>query len=281
VGSSFIFRKAVPIGLLIATGLYTLFFATVWVLHEKILFSGRTAEITQTPESLRWPYEEVWADVSGGKTHGWWLPLEKAKGMVLFSHGRGENISHYLNDAAYFRDSGFSVLLYDYGGYGQSTGSPSENRCYADIRAMWQYLVWTRGIPEDRIVLAGCSMGGGPTADLAANVKPGAVILESSFISIPDAAADTYWWLPIFAMTRTQFRNIDKVPRIQCPVLVVHSRDDTVVPFEHGRRLYEAIRTPKQFVEIRGSHSGCKSSSKDIYDPALKQFLDEHFKAGG
>jgi alpha-beta hydrolase superfamily lysophospholipase len=276
----FIFQKVVPIGLLAATGLYMVFFAAVWEFQEKILFHGRTAEMTQTPESLHWPYEEVWVDVSGGRTHGWWLPVENAKGAVLFSHGSGKNISHYLDDAACFRENGFSVLLYDYGGYGQSTGNPSENRCYTDIRAMYKHLVQTRGIPEERIVLAGCSMGGGVTADLAANVKPGAVILESTFLSIPDAAADTYWWLPTPAMTRTQYRNIDKVPHIQSPVLVVHSRDDTVVPFEHGRRLYEAVKTPKQFVEIHGSHSRGKFESKDIYGPALKKFLDEYFKPG-
>ncbi len=275
---SFIFQKAVPVCLLVAAGLYLVFFATVWAFQEKILFHGRTAEVTQTPESQHWPFEEVWADVSGGRTHGWWIPLENARGAVLFSHGSGKNVSHYLDDARYFRDNGFSVLLYDYGGYGQSTGSPSEHRCYADIRAMWKYMTETLKISEDRIVLAGCSMGGGVTADLAANVKPGAVILESTFVSVPDAAADTMWWLPVKAMTRTQYRNIDKVPHIQSPVLVVHSRDDMVVPFEHGRRLFEAVKTPKQFVEIHGSHGGGKFESKDIYGPALKKFLDEHFK---
>jgi alpha-beta hydrolase superfamily lysophospholipase len=278
--SAFIFRKAVPVCMLLAAGLYLLFFVAVWAFQERIMFSGRRAEITQTPESLHWPYEDVWVDVAGGRTHGWWLPLENPKGTVLFSHGSGKNIAHYLDDAQYFRDNGFSVLLYDYGGYGQSTGDPSENRCYTDIRAMWKHLTQTLKIPENRIVLAGCSMGGGVTSDLAAHVKPGAVILESTFLSVPRAAADTMWWMPVLAMTRVQFRNIDKAPHFQSPVLVVHSKDDTVVPFEHGRRLFEAVRTPKQFVEIHGSHGGGKFESKEVYGPALKNFLDEHFKAG-
>jgi fermentation-respiration switch protein FrsA (DUF1100 family) len=84
--------------------------------------------------------------------------------------------------------------------------------------------------------------------------------------------------MPVLAMTRVQFRNIDKVPEIQSPVLIVHSKDDTVVPFEHGRRLFEAVRTPKQFVEIRGSHGGGKFFSKEVYGPALKKFLEEQFK---
>ncbi len=278
--SAFIFRKAVPVCMLLAAGLYVVFFAAAWKYQEWILFHGRRTEIKQTPENLHWPFEQVWVDVAGGRTHGWWLPLENAKGAVLFSHGSGKNISYYLDDAAYFRDNGFSVLLYDYGGYGQSTGDPSESRCYTDVRAMWKYLTQTRGIAEDHIVLAGCSMGGGVTADLAANVKPAAVILESTFLSVPRAAGDTMWWMPVLAMTRIQFRNIDKVPRIQAPVLIVHSKDDTVVPFEHGKRLFDAVKTPKQFVEITGSHGGGKFSSKDVYAPALKEFLDEHFKPG-
>ncbi len=277
---SFIYRKAVPIALLLAAGLYLLLFASVWAFQERIYFHGRTAEITQTPDSLHWPFEEVWLDVSGEKTHGWWLPLENARGAVLFSHGSGKNISHYLDDAQYFRDDGFSVLLYDYGGYGQSTGEPSEGRCYTDIRAMYKHLTQVRGIPENHIVLAGCSMGGGVTADLAANVKPGAVILESTFLSVPRVVADTIPWLPAIAITRIQFRNIDKVGDIQSPVLVVHSTEDNTVPFVQGRRLYELIHSPKQFVEIRGSHGGGKFSSKDVYGPALKKFLDEHFKPG-
>ena len=275
---SFILRKAAPVCLLLAAGLYVLLFAAVWAFQERLYFHGRTAEITRTPENLHWPYEDVWIDVAEGRTHGWWLPVDNARGAVLFSHGSGKNISHYLDDAACFRDNGFSVLLYDYGGYGESIGNPSENRCYTDIRAMYKHLTQALAVPEDHIVLAGCSMGGGVTADLAANVKPGAVILESTFLSVPAAAADTLWWLPVMAMTRTQFRNIDKVPLIQSPVLVVHSRDDTVVPFSHGQRLYEAVKTSKQFVEIHGGHGGGKFESKDIYGPALKQFLDEHFK---
>ncbi len=277
---SFVLYKVVPVCLLLAAACYFLFFGAIWALQERIYFNGRTTEITQTPESLKWPFEDVWLEVSGEKTHGWWLPLENARGAVLFSHGSGKNISHYLDDAQYFRDDGFSVLLYDYGGYGQSTGEPSENRCYTDIRAMYKHLTQVRGVPKDRIVLAGCSMGGGVTADLAANVVSGAVILESTFLSVPQVVADTLPWLPSKALTRIQFRNMDKAGEIQSPVLVVHSRDDNVVPFAQGQRLFELIRAPKQFMEIRGSHGGGKFFSKEVYGPALKKFLDEHFKPG-
>ena len=279
MGSSLLFRRILPIGLIAAAGLYFAVFAAVWAFQERIYYKGRTSDVNQTPQSLGWPHEDVWVEVVGGKTHGWWLPLENARGAVLFSHGSGKNISHYLDDAQYFRDNGFSVLLYDYGGYGESTGEPSEGRCYTDIRAMYKYLTKTLGIPEEKIVLAGCSMGGGVTADLAANVQPGAVILESTFLSVPRVVADTLPWMPSLALTRIQFRNMDKVRDIKTPVLVVHSTEDNTVPFAHGKRLFEMIRAPKQFVQITGSHGGGKFSSKEVYGPALKKFLDEHFKS--
>ncbi len=255
--------------------LYLVVLAAFWAYQDELMFQGRSADVLQTPRALNWAFEEVWAEVAGGRTHGWWIPVENARGAVLFSHGSGKNISHYLDDAAYFRELGYSVLLYDYGGYGESTGAPSETRCYADIRAMWQHLREVRGLPADQIVLAGASMGGGVTADLAAEVTPRAVVLECTFTSVPDAVADSYPWLPARLIARIQFRNKDKVGHIQCPVLVIHSLDDTVVPFAHARRLYEMIRQPKKFVEIRGSHGGGKFSSREAYFGGLKAFLVE------
>lgn len=203
----------------------------------------------------------------------------KPRGAWSCFHTAAEkNISHYLDDAAIFRDLGFSVLVYDYGGYGQSTGKPSEARCCADIRAIWHYLLDVQHISPARIVLAGASLGGGVTADLAAEVTPGAVILESTFKSIPNALADTHPWIPACISTRIQFRSIDKVQRIGCPVLVIHSLEDTVVPIAHGRALYDRVLFPKAFVEIHGAHRGGKFSSREVYTAGLKGFLDTYMK---
>lgn len=266
-------RRVSVVLVLVAAGVYGLLIAGVWCFQDKLMFGRRTTVETETPAARQWEYEDVWFDVAGGKTHGWWLPVKYERGAALFSHGSGRNISGYLDDCAFFRDLGYSVLLYDYGGYGQSTGEPSEARCYADIRGMWDHLVNVRKISPNRIILAGCSMGGGVTADLAAEVKAGGVILESTFTSIPDALQAMYWWIPAKYISHIQFRNIDKVPRIQSPVLVVHSRDDTVVPLEQGRQLYDHVVTPKKFLEIHGSHGGGKFASKAIYGPAIKEFL--------
>jgi len=263
--------------LIVAVGLYLTLLLGLWVFQERIMFAGRTREIVQTPKEMGWAYEDVWMDVGGERTHGWWVPLVDARGIILYSHGSGKNISHYLDDTEIFRQLGYSVLLYDYGGYGESTGEPSEQRCYADIRAMWDYLTVNKKIQPSGIILAGSSMGGGVTSDLAAEVTPAAVILECTFTSVPEALRDTYWFVPQ-SIVRIQFRNADKAPKFTSPVVVIHSTDDTVVPYAHGRALYSRILTPRAFIEIHGGHAGGKFDSRDIYVDGLKTFLYRHVK---
>jgi hypothetical protein len=269
-------KRSIVILLALIGGLYVLLLAGVWGLQDNILFGRRSSELSTNPSAKGWPFEDVWLDVAGGRTHGWWVPVENARGAVLYSHGSGVNIGHYIEDAVFFRELGLSVLLYDYGGYGLSTGKPSESRCCADARAMWDHLVQTRKIAPDKIVIAGSSLGGGVTADLAAHVSPAAVILESTFTTIPDTICDTYPFIPAQWLSHIYFRSIDKVGGIKCPVLISHSKQDTVVPFSHGQRLYERVNAPKMFVEIHGGHSGGKFESKDIYAPALKEFFAQH-----
>ena len=272
-------RRAAKWGTGAALVLLLLFCGGVWFFQETLLFNGRTAELVQTPADLGWTFEEFRLEGPGGVTHGWWMPLEDARGAVIFSHGSGKNISHYLDDAQLFRDMGFSVLLYDYGGYGLSTGKPSEKRCYADIRAVWRHLTETLGVPPERVVLAGASMGGGVTSDLAAEVQPAAVVLECTFTSVPEAVRDTLPGLPYPLLTRIRFRNIDKVPRFRAPLMVLHSTDDDTIPFAHGERLFAAAKEPKTFARITGSHGGGKFSSGEAYTGPLREFLLRHTPA--
>ncbi len=259
-----------------AAVLYVLFLAGLWALQDHLMFGRSTKEIKETPAARGWRYEEVWCEVAGEKTHGWWIPVQGARGAVLFSHGSGRNISGYLEDVALFREQGLSVLLYDYGGYGSSSGKASESRCYADGFSMWDYLTQALKIPPEKIILAGSSLGGGVTVELATHVTPVAVILESTFTSVPDALSDAYPFIPADWICHIQFRNSDKIGRIHCPVLVVHGREDTVVPFAHGERLYEKVTGPKMFLEIHGAHHGGKFASRDIYTERLKLFIGKY-----
>jgi len=249
-----------------------LFSAGLYFAQGKLIFLG-TREMERDPGDAGLDFEEIRLPVAGYETHGWYVPLENHRGVVLFSHGNAGNLSGRLESIGLLRSFGFSVLAYDYGGYGYSTGKPTEKRCYADIRAMWDYLVTVKQIPEEKIVLFGRSLGAAPTAELAQSVTPGAVVLESAFLSVPDVAMKMAIVGRLTWLIRHRFENKSKVGKITSPILVVHSPDDEVIPYEHGRRLFELAPEPKSFLEIRGDHNLGFVISESVYRPGWEAFL--------
>ncbi len=245
------------------------------IFQAKLIFFP-TSEIATTPATYQWDYEEITRNVDGETTHGWFISApDTSRGTVLFSHGNAGNISDRLESIKIFRDLDFNTLIYDYGGYGKSSGSPSEKRCYADIRSQWEYLTKERQIPEDKIILFGRSLGGGPTAQLATEVDPAAVILESTFASIADMAHGQFPIFPTTLLLKHKFNTIHKVPEITAPVLHIHSSDDTLIPYTHGQKLFEASTQPKQFHDLHGDHNEGYLISKD-YPQAVNEFLTRH-----
>jgi fermentation-respiration switch protein FrsA (DUF1100 family) len=226
-------------------------------------------------EMLRWKFDDVKVEVRGETTHGWFVPLEDARGTVLFSHGNGPNISRWMHAIEQYRSLGVNVLIYDYGGYGLSTGKPSAKRFYADITAMWSYLTEERGIAPSEIVLVGVSLGGGPTVDLAARVSAAGVILESTFRSIPAMAREMGCptWFPIGLLISERFDNESKIGGLTSPLLIAHSSDDTFVPYSHGERLFSLAPEPKRFLEMGGAHDDGHGKSFDEWRTAVDRFL--------
>jgi fermentation-respiration switch protein FrsA (DUF1100 family) len=172
--------------------------------------------------------------------------------VVLFCHGNAGNVSHRLDTLQFFRSLGLGTLIFDYRGYGRSDGSPSEKGTYRDAEAAWRHLVEQRQIPPERIVILGRSLGGAVAARLAADQRPGALVVESAFTSVPDLAARMFPVYPVHLLARIRYNTLKWIRRVHCPVLVVHSRDDEMIPFRHGRRLFEAAPEPKEFLELRG-----------------------------
>ena len=171
---------------------------------------------------------------------------------------------------------GLNVLIIDYRGYGRSTGKPSEQGLYRDAEAAWHYLTRSRGIDAKEIVLFGRSMGGAVATWLAAETQPAAVIVESTFTSVPDMAAKLYPLLPVRLLARLDFNAQENIRRVESPVLILHSRDDEIVPFEHARSLYEAAHEPKRLVELRGGHNDGFIVSGQFYTDNLRRFIENH-----
>jgi len=243
------------------------FFFQTWIIFPA------TRELYRNPGDFGLDFEEIVLPVAGYSTHGWFVPLEKARGVALFSHGNAGNMADRIESILLLRSMGFSVLAYDYGGYGRSTGRVGEQRCYEDAEAMWRYLTETRGIPPNKILIFGRSLGGAVSADLASKVTPAALVLESTFLSTVDIARGSFPWLPAGLILRHRFASKDKVARISCPVMVVHSPEDSLVPYAHGRRLFDLLTAPKQFLEIHGDHNDGFVLSEREYRAGWERFL--------
>ncbi len=246
---------------------------------QRAIVFPATRAMAWSPAEAGWDYVDVFLSVDGHTTHGWCIPASQSRGVILYSHGNGGNISGRMGGIAIWRDLGFDVFIYDYGGYGNSTGKPSEKRCYQDIRACWRWLVEEQGIPPERIVLFGRSLGGAVAADLAAEVTPGAVILESTFTSAVTLGKEAFPFLPVGLLLRHRFETEDKLARFTAPLLVVHSPDDDIVPYHHGKALFERAPEPKTFLEIGGGHNDGFSETGEPYVQGLRRFLDPLFPA--
>ena len=216
--------------------------------------------------------EDAWFSAADGtKLHGWYLPHPRARAVVLFCHGNGGNITHRADALRRLNRAGVSVLMFDYRGYGRSEGKPSEAGILADARAARAWLATRENIRESDIVMMGESLGGAAAVDLAARDGARALVLESTFSSLPDVGAYHYPWLPVRLLARTQLDSLSKIGNYQGPLLQVHGDQDTIVPIEFGRRLFEAANEPKQFLMLPGHDHN--DTLPDTYYDALAEFI--------
>lgn len=247
----------------------------VYVIQGRLIyFPDRNVHVT--PQARGLAFETVRLHTADDvELDAWFVPAELPRGVLLFCHGNAGNISHRLESLAVFHDLGLSTLIFDYRGYGRSSGAPSEQGTYLDAAAAWHYLVKDRGVAPEQIILFGRSLGAAVAIWLATQHKPAALIVESGFTSVPELAAQLYPWLPMRWLARFRYNNLDRIARLDVPVLVVHSRDDEIIPYVHGRRLFDAARGQKQLLELRGGHNDGFYVSGAEYFNGLDRFLSE------
>ena len=239
-------------------------------------------EIAGAPDLLGLSYEPVrFESADGVELSGWFIPAEKSRGTLLFCHGNAGNISHRLESIQAFHRLRLNTLIFDYRGYGQSEGRITEKGTYLDAEAAWRYLTENRQVDPAEVVVFGRSLGGTIATWLAQDLTPKALIIESTFTSVRDIAAQLYPYLPVRLMSRFNYSAIDYIRRVNCPVLIVHSRDDEMIPFSHGRRLFEAANEPKELLEIRGSHNEGFIISAQQYHDGLDSFVSRHLGRSG
>lgn len=251
-----------------------------WLFQHRLLYLPTTPgrEWAATPAQIGLDYEELRIRTEDGvELSAWLVPAEPDRGLLLFFHGNAGNISHRLESIEIFRRLDLSVLIIDYRGFGRSQGRPSEHGTYQDAAAAWRYSVEELGRPPSEIVIFGRSLGAAVAAHLADNTPqpPAALILESAFTSAPDMAQRVYPFLPARWLTRFGYRTRDHVAGAGSPVLVIHSEDDEIAPFDLGEAVFAAAPEPKRFLILGGSHNTGFLESGADYVRGIDSFLSQ------
>ena len=243
-------------------------------LENRFVFRPVRASVGWNPK----PSDEVrdvrFTDHEGTELHAWWQPRGADNGVILYCHGNGGNLSccgRVMERLSRFL--GRAVFVFDYPGYGNSAGRPSESGCYAAADGAYGWLI-EQGISPDRIVLHGDSLGGGVATELATRRAHHALVLVKTFTSLPDAAKQIYPYLPVKSLMRNRFDSLSKIARCKSPVLIASGTEDRVTPFEQGRKLFEAANEPKRFVPLEGSEHN--AFIPDGFFEILAEFLDSH-----
>lgn len=244
-----------------------------WRQGKYVYYPSRT--LTSTPATAGLKYEDVNVVAADGVAiHGWYVPADGARATVLLCHGNAGNIWHRIDIVWMFHEMGLNVCCFDYRGYGKSGGEPTESGTYEDAAAVWKWLTLVKGVEPGRVVIHGDSLGGAVAAWLAQRQQPAGLILESTFTSLPDMAAHVYPFLPARWLCRFRYNTLERLPAIHCPVLVSHGRDDEMIPFQFGQRLFAAANEPKTFFELNGSHNTGREDSGKAYEKALRGFIE-------
>lgn len=223
------------------------------------------------------PLQEVWFDsTDGARLFGWYVESKETPGVLLWCHGNAGNIIHRLENLVELYRLGLSVLIFDYRGYGRSSGTPSEEGLYRDALAAYAYLTEARRVAPERLVLFGRSLGAAVAGDVASRKPVAGLILESPFPSVGAVARAHYFGLPVDWLLSAEFNLVERLRRISVPVLVVHGDRDEVVPIQLGQQVFEAAREPKSFYLVPGAdHNDLYVVGGRPYFQRIKRFVVE------
>lgn len=227
-------RRFFRVTLLVLSALYLslLFFAVF--LSEGMIFLPHPSSYRDSAEILKI------ITANGNKISAIYLPNPAAKFTLLVSHGNAEDLGDdrpWLED---LRRAGFSVFAYDYEGYGTSQGRATEKSVYQDEAAAYEFLAVDLKTPPDRIIIFGRSVGTGPATYIAARRPAAGLILQSPFVS----AFRVLTRVPLLPFD--VFPNGKNIRHVHYPVLIMHSKADSVISFWHGQKMFELANAPKQ-----------------------------------
>ncbi len=258
----------------LAFGAYLFGFAQEKLVYRPFPSSGLT------PADFGLEFETVRLSTDDAETlHGWYLPAPSSRGVILYFRGNAGTMSHRKKALLGLAPLGLDILIFDYRGYGESTGETDEAGTYADAAAAWRHLTNERQWTPDRVVIWGRSLGGAVALGLAESVQPAAVVLESTFTSLPDLAVELYPFLDRDDVD-IGYRSLARIGSVTAPLLYAHSPEDELIRYHHGAALFAAAASStKAFVRMEGTHNAGHLTSP-TYGDEVQAFLQRVLPPG-
>ncbi len=203
--------------------------------------------------------DKFFASEDGTALHGWWIPVRRARGTVIYCHGNSGNITNRIGVFRYLQRLRLNVFAFDYRGYGRSEGEPSEEGVYADARAAHDFVTGELQEEPERLLIFGHSLGGAIAIDMVTHRRAAGLVAQSTFTNLREMARARFPSMPMHLVASNRFRSIDKVGSLELPKLFVHGTADETVPYHIGERLYERAADPKEWYSV--PHAG----HNDVY----------------
>jgi fermentation-respiration switch protein FrsA (DUF1100 family) len=227
------------------------------------------------PADFNMKFRDVYLDTHDGITlHGWFFPVASGGPVILFCHGNAGNISHRLDYIQLLVRLGANVFIFDYRGYGKSSGKPSEKGLYNDALCACDYLVNREKIKQEDIILLGRSLGAAAATEVASKRDARSLIIESGFLSIRHMARHMLLFSLISPLIHQSYNNLEKIKHISIPKLIMHGDRDEVVPFYMGKRLFQEAKEPKYFYAVKGAgHNDTFVVGGREYMDVLSEFI--------
>lgn len=242
--------------ILVIIGLFVVYIILCFYLYfnqDKYIFFPERI-ITATPRTFGMKYEDIFLEVKkGDKINVWFIPKENGQ-LIIHCNGNGGNLSDRVEKFSLLNSLGFAVIGFDYRGYGRSDGTPSEKAFYEDLRRVVLFAE-EKGYKKNGVILYGESIGGAVALQVGTEDNFSALVLESTFTSISEMARVYYKLFPTTILLKSKFDNISKIKRINFPIVIMHSKEDEIVPFFMGFKLFENANEPKIFLELKKGHN--------------------------
>ena len=275
------------VGMLVGVSLaYGVTFIVLWSQLEKRFVFFPASELLFTPSNVGLYYEDVRLRTSDGFTlHAWFIPGDLTmapKATWVWFHGNGGNNGYRIDELALAHHrTNANLFIFDYRGYGESDGSPSEKGTYLDSRAAMDYLLSRSDVDQDHIIYLGHSLGAAVAVELASTHPPMAMVLVSPFSSIGDMARIAFPFPTVGWLVRNHFDSLTRIRHLSVPVLVLHGDQDKIVPLSQGRKLYEAANEPKRFQVLEGAaHNDTYEVGGEKYWSTIETFIADHWIEG-